>query len=113
METFIDRSKYQDVINEFEGAYLQLWYFGLSLKRLVIRLSWLDSERVLFIVSGGTDYIQGKTAWHGATLKISNSINEYDEIVTCLKDVSAGFELLSSGGIAMRYGTKDEDLTFD
>lgn len=110
METSTERTKYQEVLDEFKGAYLQFWYYSITLKKLIIRLSWTDSEKVLFIFSLGTDYLRGKSAFCGAELQISSCKNEFGEIETLLSDMNAGFELLSSGGIVMRYGTKSENL---
>ena len=103
-------TQYVKLLEDFRGSFAQVWSYEPSLKRLVMRLSFKDSDQVLFIFSVGTERFSGNLSWHESDIIIQEDQNVYGETVTYLKDQIANFELLSSGGIALRLGTKSENI---
>lgn len=105
----IDNKDYSEALGKFKGAYAQIWAFHISLKRLVIRLSFTKQKEVLYILAAGCEHVQGAFSWEESDLIIGNaSDNTEQHYFTRIFDRNSLFELQASGGVVLFYGSSDD-----
>ncbi|QJB42208.1 hypothetical protein HF324_31965 [Chitinophaga oryzae] len=105
----IDNKDYSEALGEFKEAYAQIWTFHISLKRLVIRLSFTKQKEVLYILAAGCEHVQGVFSWEKSDLTIENaSDNTGQHYLTRIFDRNSLFELQASGGVVLFYGSSDD-----
>lgn len=109
MKIIIDIKEANILLERYGDATAQICIFGLSLKRLAIRLTLANVSEVIYIVGVGCEYISGHFVWDNANLSISNQADkETNEIKTKIIDRKAGFELITTGGFAVAMGLLSE-----
>lgn len=113
MKQILSKENFSGALNEFKGAYAQIWAFHISLKRIVIRLSFTKQDDVLYIWAGGCEYIQGAFSWKTADIAIEDIFNDTNYCARIF-DENGAFELKVSGGVVLFYGRSDDTwLTID
>ena len=115
MKRLVQLKDYKKILNQYRGAYAQIWLFNVSLKRMILRLSFEDVAEVLFIISVSTEHIIGPTTWQKANIAIKKKKNkETTEVIYKVIDEKAGFELISESPITLVLSTaKGVDTFFE
>ena len=114
MKTMIEAKLHDSVVEQWRGAYAQIWMFHVSLRRLALRLSRPDEPEVIYIVAVGCDHIVGPFSWKQANISlITHSSGETERAVSRSVDQEAGFDLRCSSLAVARGPATDFDKTFD
>jgi hypothetical protein len=102
MNRFVDKDKYNEVLEQYKGAYAQIWTFHITLKRLVIRLSFPKQRNELFILGAGVMFMNGPFSWEQSNIIIEDELID-DKLVpySRILDSSSSFELTAYGGFVL------------
>lgn len=98
---------YAKTLSGFKDAYAQIWAFHISLKRIVIRLSFTKQIDVLYILAAGCEYMHGSFSWEKADMAIEDILNDTNYFARIF-DKNGVFELKVSGGVVLFYGSSDD-----
>jgi len=107
MRQIVSIENYARALSKFKGAYAQVWAFHISLKRIVIRLSFTKQNDVLYIFAAGCEYVQGVFSWEKADIAVEYSSNNTNYFARIF-DKNGAFELKVSGGVVVFYGSSDD-----
>jgi len=114
VKTVIEPKLQDSVLQQWRGAYAQIWMFHVSLRRLALRLSRPDEPEVIYIVAVGCDHIVGPFSWKPANISlITNSTDDPEWSVSRIVDQEAEFDLCCSSLVMARGPATDFDKTFD
>jgi hypothetical protein len=109
MKTITDITEANILLQRYNGATAQICMFGISLKRLALRLTLANVSEVIYIVGVSCEHIAGSFAWNNANLSISSEIDKgTNETITRIADKKAGFELITTGGFSVAMGLLNE-----
>lgn len=104
MKKILKPEEFDSALEQFAGAYAQLWLFHVSLKRLVIRLSSPGHNQALFIVAIACENMTTDFSWENAHIEIESHLDRLQgEAQTRIIDKGAGFELIC-GGVSLATG---------
>lgn len=112
MTKYLNPPEFKEALAKYKGAYAQLWLYSVSLKRLVIRLSFQGENDDLFIICVSCEHISGPFVWSNANVSFVYEISsnsDQNESNTKILDAQAKFELICSGGATMIISS-DADL---
>jgi hypothetical protein len=76
MTTITELNKINEILKKYEGAYAKIWAFKLTHIKLIIRLTLIGREEVVYIVAVGCDYMIGPFSWEKAKFTIVKETNE-------------------------------------
>ncbi|MFY0256021.1 hypothetical protein ACDQ55_18945 [Chitinophaga sp. 30R24] len=115
MRTLIDKEQFESALVSYRGADAQIWLFSITHKRLVVRLSFTNQNEVLYILAVSCEYMKGPFSWSNANILFMDSNTlAASEFYIKIIDKDKDFELISSGGVVLSYGLKDDPwLSFD
>lgn len=109
MKIITDITEANILLQRYGDATAQICMFGISLKRLALRLTLANVSEVIYIVGVGCEHITGHFVWDNANLSISTQTDkETNEIKTQIVDKKAGFELITTGGFSVAMGLLNE-----
>lgn len=112
MTEYLTDQQFEAALEKYKGAYVQLWLFSVSHKRLVVRLSFKGRKEDLYIVGVSCKHITGAFSWRDANMLLMHEdilVEGEKESITKLVDRKANFELVCDGGLAMVISS-DPDL---
>ncbi|WP_445456095.1 hypothetical protein [Flavobacterium sp. HNIBRBA15423] len=103
-----------DLLKHYAGAKLEIVMYNISLKRILLRLSFSNIEEVLYVVGVGCESLNGNFKYINANLNIIQLNNENHDFITIIADNLSGFTLNTSGGFALVQGVNSEfGISFD
>lgn len=105
--------EYESILNKWRGSSVLVQMYHASLKRLLLRLSNPDEEKVLYLLAVDCIYMSGPFEWSDAlivTQKVSDSHGGWNcQII----DKNSAFKLICSS-ISLAIGSELEfDISFD
>lgn len=101
MTHYLTDQEYETALNKYKGAFVQLWLFSVSRKRLAVRFSFPGKEDDLFVIVVGCSHISGPFSWENAEVGLVSEGRPDNETITGLTDRGANFEIKCDGGVAM------------
>ncbi len=110
MNTITNITEANILLEEYIGAKAQIWIFQVTHKRLLLKLSLSNLDKVVYIVAVTCEHMTGPFSWKNANVKVTLSTDRNtSENVTKISDAGNKFELITSGGFALAYG---KDIEF-
>jgi hypothetical protein len=90
------------LFSQWAGGHARIWQFGISHRRMVIRVEWTEREDCLEIFASGCRHMKGPFSWESARFEIASRYDA-DVLLTLftLADSKAGFELCCEGVTAV------------
>ena len=114
MKRIVDKTNIDATLRAYAGAIAQIWLFNITHKRLAIRFEFKQSDEVLYIVAVSCEHIAGPFRWSNAQIQIHEQVQENKSVLTIVRDVNVGFELVASSGVALLIGPNGEiDNSFE
>ena len=106
MKNIIDIDDFDAVLNQYRGAYTQIWLFNVSLKRIVLRLT-NGNNNALYIVGITCRHIVSSFSWKSSNITIYKMKNADEGEDTIVEDKDSGFKLIC-GGVSLVDGPANE-----
>lgn len=108
IRTIIDVEEANILLRSYQNAYAQLWLYGITHKRLAIKLSVSHLKEVAFIIGVSCEHVNGPFSWKRANFVIVEDKVHSSEKITKIIDRQIGFELITSGGFSVVQGYESE-----
>jgi hypothetical protein len=96
----IEEKDFTYALQQYSGAYAEVWMYSASLKRLLLRLYLKDKRGFLYLLAVSCHSMSGPFAWVDNEIEIAREPeNENGQLITRITDRRAGFELVCKGGV--------------
>ncbi|WP_185249179.1 hypothetical protein [Chryseobacterium bernardetii] len=108
MEIITNVQQINESLKALNIVRAQIWLFDISHKRLAIRLSFNENDKIAYIIMINCEYIQGFFSVDNPTFSVSQFLNNVSlENMYKMIDEDNNFELIS-GGIVLVIGEESK-----
>ena len=98
------------ILKTHDGAYVLLWRYSASLRRVVILVDAYRTRPALMILAAGCTHYSGPTDWDNCALRasVSGEVSQSTgNNLHCLEDGNTGFRLLCQN-LSVKTGLTDD-----